>query len=313
MDVDQCLVRGYTSSSVAQDQLPVSDPEEDLRKGPWTVEEDSILMEYVNTHGEGRWNSLAGNSGLKRSGKSCRLRWLNYLRPNVRRGNITLQEQLLILQLHSRWGNRWSKIAEYLPGRTDNEIKNYWRTRVQKQAKQLNCDVNSKQFQDAMRYVWIPRLMERIQSSSSDSNVLSGQTTATVVSATATEFTPPDEYCLSDHSNRAAAGSSHFSVGQSYLPEASATSSGSTGFQDCLNIPEPTRTEFSELNYYQTSGDYYSSTNGSGCYQAGSDFQGSGSEQIESSNSWSIPGGDLEENLWNEENIWFLQQQLNGD
>lgn len=46
-------------------------------------------------------------TGLKRTGKSCRLRWLNYLRPDVRRGNITLEEQLLILELHSRWGNRY--------------------------------------------------------------------------------------------------------------------------------------------------------------------------------------------------------------
>ncbi|XP_062084043.1 transcription factor MYB78-like [Humulus lupulus] len=142
----------------------------DLRKGPWTVEEDNKLFNYVSIHGEGRWNSLARHAGLKRTGKSCRLRWLNYLRPSVRRGNITLQEQLLILELHSRWGNRWSKIAQYLPGRTDNEIKNYWRTRVQKQAKQLKCDVNSKQFQDAMRYVWIPRLVERIQSGRPDSS-----------------------------------------------------------------------------------------------------------------------------------------------
>ncbi|GKU87072.1 hypothetical protein SLEP1_g1523 [Rubroshorea leprosula] len=142
----------------------------DVRKGPWTVEEDTKLMEYVTLHGEGRWNSVARCSGLKRTGKSCRLRWLNYLRPDVRRGNITLQEQLLILELHSRWGNRWSKIAQHLPGRTDNEIKNYWRTRVQKQAKQLKCDVNSKQFRDAMRYVWMPRLMERIQASSSKSS-----------------------------------------------------------------------------------------------------------------------------------------------
>ncbi|XP_054785059.1 transcription factor MYB78-like [Prosopis cineraria] len=139
-----------------------------VRKGPWTVEEDTILANYVAAHGEGQWNFVARCAGLNRTGKSCRLRWLNYLRPDVRRGNITLQEQLLILDLHSRWGNRWSKIAEHLPGRTDNEIKNYWRTRVIKQAKQLKCDVNSKQFRDTMQYVWIPRLLERIPASSEE-------------------------------------------------------------------------------------------------------------------------------------------------
>ncbi|KAI3930064.1 hypothetical protein MKX01_011095 [Papaver californicum] len=135
----------------------------DLRRGPWTDEEDHLLATYIANHGEGRWNSLAHAAGLKRNGKSCRLRWLNYLRPDVRRGNITPEEQLMILELHSQWGNRWSKIAQYLPGRTDNEIKNYWRTRVQKQAKQLRCDVNSKLFKDTMRNVWMPRLAERIQ------------------------------------------------------------------------------------------------------------------------------------------------------
>jgi myb proto-oncogene protein len=101
--------------------------------------------------------------GLRRTGKSCRLRWLNYLRPDVRRGNITPEEQLLILELHSRWGNRWSKIAQCIPGRTDNEIKNYWRTRVQKHARQLRCDVNSDRFRDVVRRVWMPRLVERMQ------------------------------------------------------------------------------------------------------------------------------------------------------
>ncbi|XP_027352321.1 transcription factor MYB2-like [Abrus precatorius] len=144
-----------------------SEEEMSITKGPWTEEEDSVLFNYITVHGEGHWNSVARSTGLKRTGKSCRLRWLNYLRPSVRRGNITLQEQLLILDLHSRWGNRWSKIAEHLPGRTDNEIKNYWRTRVVKQAKQLKCDVNSKQFRDTMRFVWMPRMLERIQAQAS--------------------------------------------------------------------------------------------------------------------------------------------------
>ncbi|PHT57412.1 Transcription factor MYB21 [Capsicum baccatum] len=113
----------------------------EVRKGPWTMEEDLILINYIANHGEGVWNSLARSAGLKRTGKSCRLRWLNYLRPDVRRGNITPEEQLLIMELHAKWGNRWSKIAKHLPGRTDNEIKNYWRTRIQKHIKQAE-DMN---------------------------------------------------------------------------------------------------------------------------------------------------------------------------
>ncbi|GLT42072.1 hypothetical protein SLA2020_160940 [Shorea laevis] len=109
--------------------------EEGWRKGPWTAEEDKLLIDYVRLHGEGRWNSVARLAGLKRNGKSCRLRWVNYLRPDLKRGQITPHEESIILELHARWGNRWSTIARSLPGRTDNEIKNYWRTHFKKKAK----------------------------------------------------------------------------------------------------------------------------------------------------------------------------------
>ncbi|GAA0179688.1 DNA-binding transcription factor [Lithospermum erythrorhizon] len=138
---------------------------DELRKGPWTSEEDNLLIQYVSSCGEGRWNSLAKCAGLRRTGKSCRLRWLNYLKPDVKRGNLTPQEQLLILELHSKWGNRWSKIAQNLPGRTDNEIKNYWRTRVQKQARQLKVDANSDRFLETVKSFWMPRLLEKVEQS----------------------------------------------------------------------------------------------------------------------------------------------------
>ncbi|URD93151.1 Myb-like DNA-binding domain [Musa troglodytarum] len=137
----------------------------ELRRGPWTLEEDKLLIHYIACHGEGRWNLLARCSGLKRTGKSCRLRWLNYLKPDVKRGNLSPEEQLLILELHAKWGNRWSRIAQHLPGRTDNEIKNYWRTRVQKQARQLKVDANSAMFRDAVRCYWMPRLLANMGSS----------------------------------------------------------------------------------------------------------------------------------------------------
>ncbi|KAK2365394.1 myb-related protein [Trifolium repens] len=106
-----------------------------LHRGPWTSREDALLTKYIQAHGEGLWRSLPKRAGLLRCGKSCRLRWMNYLRPDIKRGNITPDEDDLIIRMHSLLGNRWSLIAGRLPGRTDNEIKNYWNTHLSKKLK----------------------------------------------------------------------------------------------------------------------------------------------------------------------------------
>ncbi|XP_061375016.1 transcription factor MYB102-like [Gastrolobium bilobum] len=105
---------------------------DNLKKGPWTAEEDKILKEYVKNHGEGNWNAVQKKSGLARCGKSCRFRWTNHLRPDLKKGPMSKEEELKIIELHADMGPKWAKMALELPGRTDNEIKNYWNTRKKK-------------------------------------------------------------------------------------------------------------------------------------------------------------------------------------
>ncbi|KAI6700799.1 hypothetical protein NL676_015123 [Syzygium grande] len=111
-----------------------------LKRGPWTIEEDHKLVSFIMNNGIHCWKTVPKLAGLLRCGKSCRLRWINYLRPDVKRGGFTEVEEDQIIQLHSRLGNRWSKIASHFPGRTDNEIKNHWNTRIKKKLKLLGLD-----------------------------------------------------------------------------------------------------------------------------------------------------------------------------
>ncbi|EES03100.1 myb-related protein Hv33 [Sorghum bicolor] len=111
-----------------------------LRRGLWSPEEDEKLYNHIIRYGVGCWSSVPKLAGLERCGKSCRLRWINYLRPDLKRGSFSQQEEDLIISLHKILGNRWSQIASQLPGRTDNEIKNFWNSCIKKKLRQRGID-----------------------------------------------------------------------------------------------------------------------------------------------------------------------------
>ncbi|XP_058091555.1 MYB-like transcription factor 4 [Magnolia sinica] len=116
---------------------------QDKNKGAWSKQEDQKLIDYIRAHGEGCWRSIPQAAGLLRCGKSCRLRWINYLRPDLKRGNFAEDEEDLIIKLHALLGNRWSLIAGRLPGRTDNEVKNYWNSHLRRKLINMGIDPNN--------------------------------------------------------------------------------------------------------------------------------------------------------------------------
>lgn len=122
-------------------RAPCSERELGLKKGAWTAEEDQKLVAFIEKNkGHGSWRTLPQLAGLQRCGKSCRLRWTNYLRPNIKRGDFTLEEERMITQLHALLGNKWSSIASHLSGRTDNEVKNHWNTHMKKRLTRMGID-----------------------------------------------------------------------------------------------------------------------------------------------------------------------------
>ncbi|XXG38954.1 hypothetical protein AAC387_Pa01g0038 [Persea americana] len=139
-----------------------------MKKGPWTPEEDIALVAYIQQYGVGNWRAVPANTGLSRCSKSCRLRWTNYLRPGIKRGNFTENEEQMIIHLQALLGNRWAAIASYLPQRTDNDIKNYWNTHLRKKLKKLQTGLDGDMndglsgFQQISKGQWERRLQTDI-------------------------------------------------------------------------------------------------------------------------------------------------------
>ncbi|XP_044367109.1 transcription repressor MYB4-like [Triticum aestivum] len=119
---------------------PLRGPRKRARRGLWSPEEDAKLRNYIAKYGHGCWSYLPRLAGIKRCGKSCRLRWLNYLRPDLKRGALSQDEEDAIIRLHSILGNRWSQIAARLPGRTDTEVKNFWHSFIKKKLRRRGID-----------------------------------------------------------------------------------------------------------------------------------------------------------------------------
>ncbi|OIT26936.1 PREDICTED: transcription factor WER-like [Nicotiana attenuata] len=118
-------------SSVPQQQQKSTNMEE-IKKGAWSWEEDQKLKDYIMRYGIWNWSNMPRFAGLSRTGKSCRIRWMNYLHPEVKKGPFSIEERETVIKMYQQLGTRWSAIAAKLPGRTDKDVKNFFYTHLKK-------------------------------------------------------------------------------------------------------------------------------------------------------------------------------------
>ncbi|KAF5457510.1 hypothetical protein F2P56_021609 [Juglans regia] len=191
---------------------PCSKQEGTNNKGAWSKQEDQKLIDYIQTHGEGSWSSLPKAAGLDRCGKSCRLRWINYLRPDIKRGNFGQDEEDLIIKLHALLGNRWSLIAGRLPGRTDNEVKNYWNSHIRRKLISMGIDPNNH------------RLNQQINPPRPQPKYVNVVSVAATTSSESTNYDhdckPPPLKSVGNADHRVSDGTASSSVDQDEMPAA---------------------------------------------------------------------------------------------